>query len=76
MLSFGGPHVTPPPPPPSPLVGAKDAWGEGGHQVVGQTQQHDGAGQPSQHGGVQVVDEPGGGQSGVRLEAGSLATTD
>lgn len=33
----------------SPLIGAEDSGGEGGHQVVGQAEQHDGAREPSQH---------------------------
>lgn len=44
----------------SPLIGAKHSGGEGGHQIVGQAEQHDGAGQAGQHWWVQVVDEPGG----------------
>lgn len=42
----------------SPLIGAEDSGGEGGHQVVGQAEQHDGAREPSQHWWVQVVDHP------------------
>lgn len=33
----------------SPLIGAKHSGGEGGHQIVGQAEQHDGAGQAGQH---------------------------
>lgn len=40
-----------------PFVGAEDARGECGHQVISQTQEHDGAGQSGQHRRVQVIDE-------------------
>lgn len=44
--------------PRSPLIGAEDSGGEGGHQVVGEAEQHDGAGEPGQHRRVQVVNQP------------------
>lgn len=41
-----------------PFVGAEDARGEGGHEVISQAQNHHSAGQSSQHRRVQIVDEP------------------
>lgn len=44
----------------SPLVGAEDSGCQGGHQVVSQAEQHDGAGEPSQHRWIQVVNQSAG----------------